>query len=73
MSMEKKIVVVCICAMVVWIGNAKARSTPTIGYLAIGRGDHPSECKGGNCLQPSNPYDRGCEKSNRCRSIPSLN
>ncbi|TYJ33228.1 hypothetical protein E1A91_A05G088600v1 [Gossypium mustelinum] len=73
MSMEKKIVVVCICAMVVWIGKAKARSTPTIGYLAIGRGDHPSECKGGNCLQPSNPYDRGCEKSNRCRSIPSLN
>lgn len=64
MCMEKKMVVSS-----VWIGNAKARSTPTIGYPA----DHPSECKGVNCLPPAKPYDRGCEKSNGCRSTPSLN
>ncbi|KAE8684230.1 hypothetical protein F3Y22_tig00111151pilonHSYRG00368 [Hibiscus syriacus] len=46
-----------------------ANAAPTITYDAIKR-DHGKICKLGfkGCLPPpSNKYDRGCERFNRCR------
>ncbi|XVF65349.1 hypothetical protein PTKIN_Ptkin09bG0241000 [Pterospermum kingtungense] len=52
----------------VFIGEAN--TTPIIGNPAIGR-DLPGGCNGGNCLPPpSNPAQRGCEKTFRCREAP---
>ncbi|KAH1066992.1 hypothetical protein J1N35_031979 [Gossypium stocksii] len=71
MSMEKKIVALCICAMVVssfLIGNATSTPTPTPIFEEE---KHAVACSRGHCLPPPNPpSDRGCEASNRCRTTP---
>ncbi|XWS18245.1 hypothetical protein CRYUN_Cryun32bG0026700 [Craigia yunnanensis] len=69
--MEMKIMVFCFCVVLVGsvlIGEGNAG--PTIGNPALGA-NRQRPCKGGNCLPPaSNPPDRGCEKTLRCRHPP---
>ncbi|CAK7349863.1 unnamed protein product [Dovyalis caffra] len=63
------LMVVCACFASIVAGD----EPPTIGYGAIGKGGIPG-CSPKNpnakaCNEvPANPYDRGCEKENRCRN-----
>ncbi|CAK7349859.1 unnamed protein product [Dovyalis caffra] len=63
------LMVVCACFAPIVAGD----EPPTIGYGAIGKGGIPGcspknpNAKACNNV-PANPYDRGCEKENRCRN-----
>ncbi|VYS49669.1 unnamed protein product [Arabidopsis thaliana] len=73
MGMSKSIKVILSLALVVFLALAgtKVEATRYITYPAIDRGDHavhcdkahPNTCK----KKQANPYQRGCEKINRCR------
>ncbi|GMI65149.1 ralf-like 9 [Hibiscus trionum] len=71
MGAEKKIMMLWICAMVVssMLMEAGANEQRFIGYPALGI-KHPMPC-GHNmdkCVgNPSNNYNRGCERLQRCR------
>ncbi|CAK7349860.1 unnamed protein product [Dovyalis caffra] len=63
------LMVVCACFAPIVAGD----EPPTIGYGAIGKdgipGCSPKNPNAKACNNvPANPYDRGCEKENRCRN-----
>ncbi|CAK7349866.1 unnamed protein product [Dovyalis caffra] len=63
------LMVVCACFAPIVSGD----EPPTIGYGAIGKdgipGCSPKNPNAKACNEvPANPYDRGCEKENRCRN-----
>ncbi|KAK8689718.1 hypothetical protein V6N13_088440 [Hibiscus sabdariffa] len=71
MGVEKKIIVLWICAMVVssMLMEDGANAQAIISYPAMGRnvgrscGYNNAKCIG----KPANDYDRGCERFQRCR------
>ncbi|KAB2058825.1 hypothetical protein ES319_A11G261100v1 [Gossypium barbadense] len=69
MGMEKRIMVLWICAMVIssMVMEEGGNATP-ISYPGVGNCQVPCKIGGGNCLPPpSNDYDRGCLPLKRCR------
>ncbi|TYH45831.1 hypothetical protein ES332_D11G293600v1 [Gossypium tomentosum] len=71
MGVEKKIMVLWICSLVIssMVMEEGANATP-ISYPGVGKNlQVPCKLGGGNCLPPpSNGYDRGCSHLKRCRS-----
>ncbi|TYG46864.1 hypothetical protein ES288_D11G291100v1 [Gossypium darwinii] len=71
MGVEKKIMVLCICSLVIssMVMEEGANATP-ISYPGLGKNlQVPCKLGGGNCLPPpSNGYDRRCSHLKRCRS-----
>ncbi|KAB1670431.1 hypothetical protein ERO13_D11G254000v2 [Gossypium hirsutum] len=71
MGVEKKIMVLWICSLVIssMVMEEGANATP-ISYPGLGKNlQVPCKLGGGNCLPPpSNGYDRGCSHLKRCRS-----
>ncbi|GMI79130.1 hypothetical protein like AT2G32885 [Hibiscus trionum] len=72
MGVEKKMMILCICAMVVssmLMEHGDANAQPVIGYPTMGRNlQKPCKHNFVGCLPPpSNDYNRGCEPSQRCR------
>ncbi|KAK8712798.1 hypothetical protein V6N13_148035 [Hibiscus sabdariffa] len=71
MGVEKKIIVLWICAMVVssMLMEDGANAQAMISYPAMARnfqrscGYNNAKCVG----KPANDYDRGCERFQRCR------
>ncbi|KAK8258587.1 hypothetical protein V6Z12_1Z003900 [Gossypium hirsutum] len=61
MGVEKKIMVLWICSLVI---------SSMVIYPGVGKNlQVPCKLGGGNCLPPpSNGYDRGCSHLKRCRS-----
>ncbi|KAF3431813.1 hypothetical protein FNV43_RR26549 [Rhamnella rubrinervis] len=49
------------------VGESNGR---IIYYQPIHKGNPSARCKGSACLPPPGPYDRGCNKINRCRGGP---
>ncbi|KAK8689710.1 hypothetical protein V6N13_088423 [Hibiscus sabdariffa] len=69
--MEKKVIMLWICAMVVSsiLIEDGANAQPVISYPALGV-KHPMPCghNGDKCVGgPANEYNRGCEKAEKCR------
>ncbi|KAK8712808.1 hypothetical protein V6N13_148036 [Hibiscus sabdariffa] len=71
MGVEKKLIVLWICAMVVSskLKEDGVNAQAIISYPAMGRnfqrscGYNNAKCVG----KPANDYDRGCERFRRCR------
>ncbi|EOY21240.1 Uncharacterized protein TCM_012649 [Theobroma cacao] len=68
MSMCKKFMLFCFCAMLVGLVLIReVNANEPIGYGAMAGGRQPP-CKGDKCLPPpSNPGSRGCESIEKCR------
>ncbi|KAH1083325.1 hypothetical protein J1N35_023087 [Gossypium stocksii] len=72
MGVEKKMMVVWICAMVVSsMLMENGANAENLKYGAIERGDMPKPCRPGtlNCVpEPANKYYRGCSRLEKCRN-----
>lgn len=69
MGTSRTIILLCVALLLVSSFSIVVVEARAINYGPIREGNHNHRCKGAQCEGvPVNPYNRGCEKPEKCRS-----
>lgn len=68
MGISRIMILLCVAMLLVSSSSIGVTEAKTIKYGPIRKGDPNHRCKGNICEGvPANPYQRGCEKEEKCR------